>query len=280
MNILINKFLTDSGSIYHGKQNVRFDKHFKDTRTFHIFDTKTTYLSKTPLFNKLLKITVYLLTTLFILLSAGCKITGEYFSGDGFNNTELILKKDSTFIYKTFHDIGGTNVIEGKWTKHKNFIILNSNAKPPFKPNSLIEKQVPGQKKKLIIVQNMDVSAGRAIISVNNGQQTDTLNVLMDSTYWGIEYPLFVTGTYTNVTPIKSIRILRIDDWKDCVLRDSLFYVSNPASNLIIIYAQPYNQYYGMNYLVDAAWKLKRNRIYLWRQTKTKFAKDSYLRKR
>ena len=227
-----------------------------------------------------MKTTLYILTTTLTLVFSSCKITGEYFGGDGFNNQYLKLNKDSTFIYETFHDIGGTKTLQGKWTKSKNILILNSNEQPKFKPNSTFEKVIPDQDKKLIIVQNMDVSAYHSIISLNNGKEIDTLRTIKDTTYWTDQFPLFITGIYTNIDKINSIRILQTDNWTDCVLKDSLFLISNPNSNLIIMYAQPYNQYNAMNYLVNVEWKIKGNRIYIWRETKSKYAKNSYLRKK
>ena len=223
-------------------------------------------------------------TTLYIIAIAvifsSCKITGEYFRGNGFSYEYLKVNKDRTFTYERFNDIGGTKTIQGKWTKRKNTITLNSNEQPNFKPNSTFEKVIPNQDKKIIIVQNMDISAFKAIISINNSQVFDTLKLLSDTAYLTEQFPDFVTGVYTNIDSIKSIRILQTNNLSDCVLKDSLFYTSNPKANLIIIYAQPYNHYFRMNYIVNAEWKFKFNRIYTWRKTKSKYSKNNYLRKK
>jgi hypothetical protein len=227
-----------------------------------------------------LKKTIYILFIALVFLITGCKITGKYFIGDGLGFESLTLSDDSTFVFVTFHDVGGSLIINGKWTLNKKIITLNSYEKPDFKPNSILEKTIPNQNKKLIIVQCMDVSAFEAVISINNGQETDSLEVITDTIFSNDQYPFLVTGTYTTIDTVKKIHILQTNNWTDCVLKDSVFYVSDPKSNFIIIYAQPYNQYYGMKYLVNAEWKFTHNRIYNWRESKTRFAKDCYLKKK
>ena len=221
-----------------------------------------------------------LIGIILIFVLFGCKITGNYFSGDGLNYTNFILNKDSTFTYETFNDIEGTTTIKGKWTKNKKILTLNSFEQPTFKPNSTYEKFIPNQDKKLIVIQNMDVSAYSTIISLNNGQEIDTLNFLFDTTLRKYNFTFGVTGVYTTIDLIKNIRILKTNNWTDCVLKDSLFYISNPKANFIIIYSQPYNHYNGMNYFVNSEWELNHNKIYIWRQTKSKYNRNNYLQKK
>ncbi len=223
---------------------------------------------------------VYILTLLILSSLIGCKVTGIYSLGNGFSHIRMIIKEDSTFAYTTFFDAGGTDTIRGKWKLHKGYLILNSFAKPKFKPNSIYEKTEANKDKKLIIVQNMDVDASAAIISINNGQKVDTLRMLNDSNYWNDSYPMGLTGAYTHIDSIKNIRIIKTDNWTDCILKDSSFNTLNPKSNLIIIYSQPYNHYWGMKYFVDTKWKLRFNRIYPWRKTITQFDKKYFLTKK
>jgi len=126
----------------------------------------------------------------------------------------------------------------------------------------------------------MDVTSFQSVISLNDGDEMDTLKVISDTAYWNDQFPILVTGAYSNIDSVRNVRILKIDQFGDCVLKDSLFEISDPKSNCILIYAQPYNHYFGMKYFVDAEWKIKSNRIYIWRKTKTTFDKEVYLRKK
>ncbi len=224
--------------------------------------------------------TAYILILFAFLFTTGCKVIGDYSLSSGFSNVHLTLKEDSTFIYRSFFDAGGTDTIAGRWTKHKKIVTLNSYAKPEFKPNTVYEKPEPNKNEKLIIIQFMDESASHTIISINNDQEIDTLKPLNDTTYLGDPYPMDLTSAYTHLNPINNIRILKTDNSTDCILKDSLFKISNPSSNLIIIYAQPYNHYSGMKYFVNTEWKIHYNRIYTWRKSNMKFDKEVFLSKR
>jgi hypothetical protein len=225
-----------------------------------------------------LKILVYISMFLFI---SGCKVTGDYFIFNGFSSVHFTIKKDSTFIYQTFSDAGGgSDTIKGRWTTNNGMIFLNSSAKPKFIPNTIYEKAEPNKNKKLIIIKLMDVDAFKAIISINNGREIDTLNMINDTNYLNDFESIDLTGVYTHLDSVKNIRILKIDDLKDCLLEDSVFKISNPSSNVIIIYAQPYNHYWPMKYFVNTEWKLHNSRIYPWRKTRTKFDRQVFLSKK
>lgn len=126
-----------------------------------------------------MKKSVYLLS--IIVLMSSCSITGSYMNGDGLGNNLIALNEDRTFEYVTFLDVGGTNTIEGTWSLEKDTLILNSKAQPEFKPSSVEEKNLPNLKKKLILVRNMDVTAYKAVISINEGELIDTLDYIHDS---------------------------------------------------------------------------------------------------
>lgn len=197
--------------------------------------------------------------------------------GDGFSNDKLTLSKD-TFSFRTFSDVGGATTFKGKWSRHGDILTLNSFNRPAFKPNSVREITGRERAKKLIVVQNLDVSAHRAVISINNGQEIDTLDHI-DQKDLDTYDLFFVTGAYTNISSIKSIKILNTNNWTDCVLRDSLFYVTNPGANVIIVYAQPYNFYAGMQYMIEQQWKFVGNKIYTWHTANDKWSKTFFLKR-
>lgn len=212
-----------------------------------------------------------------ILLLTGCGVTGTYFVGDRYAYKKLVLNGDSTFVYEQFFDAGGLSAIKGKWAQKKDILILNSFEQPGYKPNSVHDTILPNRDKKIIMVCNMEASAHNWVISINNGQETDTLDIYGTSLD---NNGLPLDGTYSRVDSIHSIKIIKTAGWSDCILRDSTFYPDNPASNVITIYAQPYNLYYGVSYLVNAAWKRKRNKIYTWRKENGDYSPSSYLKRR
>lgn len=223
--------------------------------------------------------TITYLFTIAILISS-CSITGKYFQGDGLNYHSMVLRKDSTFKYVYFNDLCGINVIEGKWSLKKDTLIINSKNQPDFKPSSVEEKYIHHLNEKLILIQNMDVSANRAVISINEDELIDTLNYIYDTLLMDTTFPLFSTGIYVNIDSISSIRIVETDNWSDCILKDSLFQIKNPCSNFIRIYAEPYNHYYGMTYFTDTKWLIQNNKIYLWREENGDFDRIFFLKKR
>ncbi|MDL2326912.1 hypothetical protein LJC67_07530 [Bacteroidales bacterium OttesenSCG-928-A14] len=161
----------------------------------------------------------------------------------------------------------------------KNILILNSNEQPGYKPNTAYDTLEQDRYEKLIIVENMGASVHNWVISINDGQEIDTVNTY-DAIFKNKLTPYASTGTYTMIDSIYSIKIIETAGWVDCMLRDSVFNISNPKSNVIILYAQPYNLYYGMMNIVNAEWKIKGNKIYYWRDETGEFKKKYYLRKK
>ena len=219
-----------------------------------------------------------------------CSITGTYFTGNRDIAHTLILKNDNKFIYKSFYDVGGAQPpINGEWTKNGNILTLNSNEQPDFKPNSIFDTLIQWDRNdKLIIFCNMDYVMSFTdnwIISINNGQEIDTLSggfgVIYNSIYEKFKFIGYCGSVvYTTIDSIGSIKILNTRNWNDCILRDSVFYISNPKSNIIFIFPDPYNMYYGAEYMVHTEWKIKNRKIYFWRKENGKYAKDAYLKKR
>lgn len=221
------------------------------------------------------------LPILVIILSlASCTVTGKYFAGDGFNNSSLTLNKDHSFAYVEFHDVGGANKITGHWSLNKRILKLNSYNRPSFVPNSVSAIHVKTLSKKLVVIQNMDVSANNTIVSFNDGAIIDSTiylpvnDVIIDSSYTSL-----ATGLYTNLDTIKSIKILKVNGWKDCGLTQTEFEVTNPDANYIRVFAQPYNHYNGMNFFFNTEWLIKNNKIYNWRTENNIFNKKIYLKK-
>ena len=221
-------------------------------------------------------------SVLFIILFfSSCTVTGKYFAGDGFNNTSLTLNKDHSFIFIDFHDIGGANKITGQWSLKNRILKLNSDNRPPFVPNSISAVQVKSLSHKLVVIQNMDVSAYKTIVSLNDGAIIDSTNYLpANDLFIDSSFTFLATGFYTNIDTIKSIRILKTNGWTDCGFTQTEFQVNNPNANYIRIFAQPYNHYYGMKYFYNTEWLIKNNKIYNWRQENNEFAKKAYLKKR
>lgn len=190
------------------------------------------------------------------------------------------MNKDNTFKYTTFNDVGGTDVIEGKWSVYKDTLIINSNDQPEFKPSSVEEKIIPDLKKKVILAQNMDVFSSNTIISINEGELIDTLEFIQDSIFIVDTPPYLLFGTYVDIDSIGSIRIIGVRGWTDCILKKNLFVLKNPYSNYIRLYIEPYNHYDGMNYFTDTKWLIRNNKIYKWRNKDGKFDRESVLKKR
>jgi len=220
---------------------------------------------------------------IIVVLFTSCSITGTYFVGDGFANKTLILKNNNEFVYKQFYDVGGfLPSINGTWTKNGNILTLNSNEQPAFKPNSIFDTLMQwNRNEKLIIFREMEYVmffTHKWVISINNGQEIDTLDCCNDSIEKDFHY--IGTATLSTIDSIGSIKILNTRNWTDCILKDSVFYISNPKSNLIYIFPDPYNMYYGAKYMVNTEWKIKNRKIYYWRTENGKYAKDAYLEKR
>jgi len=220
-----------------------------------------------------------LLTILILGIFSSCNITGHYFSGDGFNNTSISLANDHSFTYFEYHDAGGKSVIEGKWVIQNDTLVLNSTNKPSFHPNSIVSKQELNNGRKLIIIQYMDVDADGVIVSLNNGQEFDTTRYLHDPLLRDSLSSFSITGFYTDLDSIQEIQILKTNGWVDCGLLQSQFILSNPKATNIRIFAQPFNQYFGMRFLINTKWLLRNNKIYNRRKEDNTFDEKSYLKK-
>ena len=225
-----------------------------------------------------------LIAIIIVIFFTSCSITGTYFTGNGLCNQKLILKKNNEFTYKTFIDVGGANSINGKWTKSGNTLTLNSTEQPNYKPNSIFDTLIQWDRnEKLIIFSEIgDFMAftDEWIISINDGQSIDTLIYGNYNMYKEFEFIPLGSATITTIDSIGSIKVVNTNGWTDCILRDSTFYISNPKSNIIIIYPDPYNLYHGVKYMVNKEWKIKNRKIYLWRKENGEYLKDGYLKKR
>ena len=222
-----------------------------------------------------------LIIILVVLYLTSCTVTGKYFAGDGFNNTSLTLNKDHSFTFIDFLDVGGANKIIGRWSLKNNILKLNSDNKPPFIPNTVSFTQIKSLRNKLIIIQYMDISAYKVIVSLNNGAVIDSTISLRDMDLsTDNSLPMFVTGFYTNLDTLKSIEILDTKGWIDCGLTQTEFKADNSTFNYVKIFAQPYNHYYGMKYFYNTEWLIKNNRIYNWRTENNVFNMKFYLKRR
>jgi len=231
-----------------------------------------------------------LIAIIIVILFTSCSITGTYFTGDGLRYDKLILKNNNKFTYIQFSDVGGGHSINGKWTKNENILTLNSIEQPNYKPNSIFDTLIQWDRnEKLIIFCDMDYVmffTDKWIISINNGQEIDTLGYYnekygkMYNIYKEFEFITFCSAVLTTIDSIGSIKVLNTNGWTDCILRDSTFYISNPKSNIILIYPDPYNLYHGAQYMVNTEWKIENRRIYTWRNGSGEYSKDYYLKKR
>ncbi|AGC75554.1 hypothetical protein DDD_0427 [Nonlabens dokdonensis DSW-6] len=86
---------------------------------------------------------------------------------------QIELKKDQTFEYYQFMDVGGASVIKGTWKKSsENLVILNSYDQPVNSKTTLIGRHNPNFKEKEIQIQINDKSEpfSFAFVSLNNGE--------------------------------------------------------------------------------------------------------------
>ncbi len=218
-------------------------------------------------------------SVLFSLIFFGCATTGKYFQGDGFNNQTLKLYKDHRFSYQYFQDVGGTTRIAGVWSKKRGVLILNGDNKPLFKPNSVTTDYKKSLPKKLIVIQNMDVPAGKAVVLLN-GNIIDTANYIpVDEHSYDSSLGFDFSGLYTDIETIKSVKVLKFLDCQDCGLTQNEFQIQDSLSNFIRIITRPYNQYFEMKFFYNTEWLLRGNKIYYWRHENNTFDKKRYLRK-
>lgn len=208
--------------------------------------------------------------TIFVMVAAsGCKISNEYNNNYGNDKESLIINYDGTFIFETTYQATGNTVIKGEWKRDKDILTLNSFDRPQFEPNTIEEKLIPNQTNKLIIFQE-DAYYDGTIISINNGQEIDTLRWL--ETYVNDDH-LLVTGVFSKIDSIKTISVIKTF----CLLRDSIFSISNPSSNYIRIYPHPYNYYPRMKYLTNVQWKVEGNIIYYWKESEIEYSTKKFL---
>jgi hypothetical protein len=228
-----------------------------------------------------------LIAIIIVIFFTSCSITGTYFTGDGLRYDKLILKNNNKFTYIQFSDVGGGHSINGKWTKNENILTLNSIEQPNYKPNSIFDTLIQWDRnEKLIVFGAIDYVMGftdKWIISINNGQEIDTLDYCSEihNIRKEFEFIPFGSAVFTTIDSIGSIKVINTQDrWTDCILRDSTFYISNSKSNIILIYPDPYNLYYGAQYMVNTEWKIKNRKIYIWRKGNGKYSNSYCLKKR
>lgn len=78
-----------------------------------------------------MKVILYLLILIAFIQSCSTvdKLYGRCENGY-YSCTQILLKKDSTFEYFIFYDVGGGSVLKGNWLRNKDTIVLNTYKQP------------------------------------------------------------------------------------------------------------------------------------------------------
>jgi hypothetical protein len=177
---------------------------------------------------------------------------------------QLLLKENSTFKYALFYDVGGWRIWNGKWKLNRDTLILDTFDQPSFKLNAILETVTQDTNFKTIQVYNIDIPATNADIDINDGY----LKLRLD--FDGqIKIPANVE--------LKKIKIHNTN-WSDCILKDSVFTITNRNSNFFEIHTKPLNNYLS-EYFVETKWIIKGRKILPWRKWNGEFSNERVLKK-
>lgn len=184
---------------------------------------------------------------LFLLIFISCKsqdVTGDYthiFNKIGPDRLELVLRKDSSFVYETWSDIIGKQIVKGKWYSIQDTLFLE----PDTLPHKPLFKMKEGETLKI------------------SGIKVTVLNITDDS-------PLLGTEVYFNDDPqphvvdtLGQVYINKEEEIRKIIVK----YISEESLNIedlntnnILIYFDPNNFKIDPVY-VNSEWIIKKNRL-------------------
>ena len=119
---------------------------------------------------KKMKIKLLLVLICTIVISCSAKKEASRFYGKDY--TQILLKSDKTFEYRTYLGVGGEVRRIGTWSEHKgDTILLNTYKQPKNKTTTYKGIINPDLKNKVIIsIRDFELKLGLSTIEINDGQ--------------------------------------------------------------------------------------------------------------
>jgi hypothetical protein len=117
---------------------------------------------------------VKLLLVFICVIAISCSVKKEVLRLYGKDNTQILLKPDKTFEYRTYLGVGGEVKRIGTWSEHKgDTILLNTYNQPNNKSTTYKGIVNPDLKKKVIIsIRDFELKLGFSTIEINDGEMT------------------------------------------------------------------------------------------------------------